>query len=203
LGSKVNKTPSNYITNEDLIIPSLKKNIKKMKIDTNQLEVQMLKNKHKLTDPVSIFVLKYDYEKFVSIIESPSKFFKKLSNSKSSIPGFGTNREWWKDHKPNGIYRYKISDIDIELKFFIESKKPLNERELKIRLIKILKPKEMEFHLNDYDYFIESISDVLEDVKEGMEMFGGMKKNDLERLKNLNDIINLDYIKTLMDTDET
>lgn len=173
-----------------------------MKLDTTQLEVQMLSNKHKLTDPVSIFVLKYDYEKFVSIIETPSKFFKKLTNSKSSIPGFGSNREWWKEHKPNGMYRYTISDNEIEIKFFVECKKPLNERELKIRLFKILKPKEMEFHLNDYDYFIGSISDALEEVKEKIQMFGGMKKSDLERLKNLNDIINLDYFKNLMDTDE-
>lgn len=173
-----------------------------MKIDTTQLEVQMLKNKDKLTDPVSIFIVKYDYEKFVSIIESPSKFFKKLSNSKSSIPGLGTNREWWKNHQPEGIYRYKISDNEIVIKFFVESKKPLNERELKLRLHKILKPKEMEFHLNDYNYFVESISEVIEEVSEGMEFFGGMKKSELDGLRNLNDIINMDYFKELMDTDE-
>lgn len=61
----------------------------------------------------------------------------------------------------------------------------------------------MQFHLNDYDYFIKSISDVIEDVKEGMEMFGGLKKSDLDELRNLNDLINMDYVKSLMDTDET
>jgi hypothetical protein len=174
-----------------------------MKIDTTQLEVQMLKNKHKLNDPVSIFVLKYDYDKFVSNMETPSKFFKKLSNSKMAIPGLGSNRQWWKKHQPNGIYRYKISDNEIEIKFFVECKKPLNERELKLRLYKILNPKETEFHLNNYDYFIGSISDVLEEVKEGMEMFGGMKKSDFDSLKNLNDIINLDYFKELINTQDT
>jgi hypothetical protein len=174
-----------------------------MKIDTSQLEVHMLENKHKLNDPVSIFILKYDYEKFVSNIETPSKLFKRLTNSKSNIPGLGSNREWWKKHKPNGMYRYRISDNEIEIKFFVESKKPLNERELKLRLFKILKPIEMEFHLNDYDYFIGSISDALEEVKEKIQMFGGMKRKDLESLKNLNDIINMDYFKDLMDTDET
>ncbi|WP_304142301.1 hypothetical protein [Mesoflavibacter zeaxanthinifaciens] len=173
-----------------------------MKIDTNQLEVYMLRNKYKLNDPVSIFVLKYDYEKFVSNIETPSKFFKRLTNSKSAIPGFGSNREWWKKHQPNGMYRYRISDNEIEIKFFVESKKPLNERELKLRLFKILKPIGMEFHLNDYDYFIGSISDLLEEVKEKIQMFGGMKRKDLESLKNLNDIINMDYFKELTANDE-
>lgn len=186
-----------------MIIPFTKQNIKKMKLDTTQLEVQMLKNKDKLTDPVSIFIVKYDYEKFVSHIETPSKFFKKLSNSKSSIPGFGTNREWWKNHQPEGIYRYKISDNEIVIKFFVESKKTLNERELKLRLHKILKPKEMEFHLNDYNYFVDSISEVIEEISEGMEFFGGMKIRDLDELRNLNDIINMDYFKNLMGNDET
>lgn len=162
----------------------------------------MKKSTHKLTDPVSIFTLKYDYEKFLAQIETPSKFFKKLSNSKMAIPGLGSNREWWKNHQPEGIYRYKISDNEIIIKFFVESKKPLNERELKLRLYKILKPIEMEFHLNDYNYFIESISDVIEEISEGMEFFGGMKKSDLDELRNLNDIINMDYVKELTSTDE-
>lgn len=173
-----------------------------MKIDTAQLQVEMKKSTHKLTDPVSIFILKYDYDKFVSNIETPSKFFKKLSNSKMAIPGLGSNREWWKNHQPEGVYRYKISDNVIVIKFFVECKKPLNEKELKLRLYKILKPIEMEFHLNDYNYFVESISDVIEEVSEGMEFFGGMKKSELDGLRNLNDIINMDYFKELMDTDE-
>ncbi len=185
-----------------MIIPLIKQNIKKMKLDTTQLQVEMKKSTHKLTDPVSIFTLKYDYEKFLAHIESPSKFFKKLSNSKMAIPGLGSNREWWKNHQPEGIYRYKISDNEIIIKFFVESKKPLNERELKLRLYKILKPIEMEFHLNDYNYFIESISDVIEEISEGMEFFGGMKKSDLDELRNLNDLINMDYVKSLIDTDE-
>jgi hypothetical protein len=36
-----------------------------------------------------------------------------------------------------------------------------------------------------------------------MEFFGGMKKSELDGLRNLNDIINMDYFKELMDTDET
>lgn len=162
----------------------------------------MKKYTHKLTDLVSIFTLKYDYEKFLSHLESPSKFFKKLSNSKMAIPGLGSNREWWKNHQPEGIYRYKISDNEIVIKFFLECKKPLNERELKLRLYKILKPKEMEFHLNDYNYFVDSISEVIEEIREGMEFFGGMKKSDLDELRNLNDIINMDYFKNLIDTEE-
>ena len=172
-----------------------------MKIDTTPLKVHL--KKLQLSDQLSIFIVKFDYDKFKSTIETPSNFFKKLSNSKMSIPGIGSNRDWWKKHQPNGIYRYQISDNEITIKFFLESNFYLNEREIKLRVHKILKPKEMEFHLNDYDYYIYSISEVIDDVKEGMELFGGMRKKDLESLKNINDLMNIDYLNTLIDTDDT
>lgn len=50
---------------------------------------------------------------------------------------------------------------------------------------------------------VESISNVIEEIREGMEFFSGMKKNDLDELRNLNDLINMDYFKNLMGSDET
>ena len=52
----------------------------------------------------------------------------------------------------------------------------------------------MEFHLNDVDYYINSLGDIIEEVKEGMEMFGGLNKVDLDNLKNINELLTLDNI---------
>jgi hypothetical protein len=165
-----------------------------MEKDTSNIKVIVQKIKDNLTKPLSVIILKYDYNKFVSNVGTPSQFFKKLSNSKMSLSGLGNNRDWWKSIKPNGLYKFKISNDEIKLKFYIESDKPINLNELKFRIYKILKPEEMEFYLNDTDFYLNSLDDIIEDVKEGMEMFGGIKKGDLENLKNVNELLILDKI---------
>jgi hypothetical protein len=165
-----------------------------MEKDTTNLKVLVQNIKNPLKKPLSVIILKYDYEKFVSNVETPSKFFKKLSNSKMSLSGLGNNRDWWKSIKPNGLYKYKISNNEIQLRFYLESDKQINLNEIKFRIYKILKPKEMEFYLNDTDYYLKSLEDIIEEVKEGMEMFGGIKKGDLENLKKLNELLILEKI---------
>jgi hypothetical protein len=165
-----------------------------MENDTTNLKVFVQDFKNKFKNPVSVFILKFEYDKFINNVRTPSNFFKKLSNSKMSISGLGNNRNWWKSIKPNGLYRYKISNNEIEIKFFLESDKPIKLNEIKFRIYKILKPIDMEFHLNDVDYYINSLGDIIEEVKEGMEMFGGINKVDLENLKNINELLTLDNI---------
>jgi len=162
--------------------------------DTSNLKVMVENIKNNLTKPLSVITLRYDYVKFVDGVGTPSQFFKKLSNSKMSVSGLGNNRDWWKSIKPNGLYKYKISKNEIELRFYVESDKPIKLNEIKFRIYKILKPKEMEFHLNDTDFYLNSLEDIIEEVKEGMEMFGGIKKGDLENLKNINELLILDNI---------
>lgn len=174
----------------DLIIPCVKQISKKMKKDTSKLQVYLNGTKNNLNKSISVFWVKFDIDKFLDKLESTSNFFKKISNSKMTITGYGPNRDWWKNLQPNGIYKYKISNNEIEIKFFIETEKPINERELKLRLLKIMTPKEMEFNLNDVDHYINSIPEITEVVKEGMEMFGGVTKNKINELKNFNDSIN-------------
>ena len=186
-----------------MIIPTFKQLQQKMKNETENLKVLIKNIKDELTHPLSVFSVKYDYDKFVSEVQTPSKFFKKLSNSKTSILGFGTNREWWKNLKPNGVYRYFISDGEIIIKFYMETITPINERELKLRLYKVLRPKEMEFHLNDNDNYIKLLPEIIEEVKEGIQLYGGITKSDLEDLKNVNDLMNSDYPTNLTETDET
>ena len=76
----------------------------------------------------------------------------------------------------------------------METITPINERELKLRLYKILRPKEMEFHLNDNDNYIKLLPEIIEEIKEGIQLYGGITKSDLEDLKNVNDLINSDYL---------
>jgi hypothetical protein len=96
------------------------------------------------------------------------------------ISNLPSNREWWKHHNPNGIHRYRINDDGtITIKYVMETDQPINSNELKLRIYKILHPKEINIYPNDFDYFIENIETIFEDVKEGVKTFGGLKKNEL------------------------
>jgi hypothetical protein len=68
---------------------------------------------------------------------SNSSFYKKLSNSKSSIVGLSTNREWWRKLNPSGFYDFTPNKDIIVLSFVMETKAKLNELEFKARVKKI------------------------------------------------------------------
>lgn len=140
---------------------------------------------------ISFFEVSYDLENFKREIGTASGFYKKLTNSKKTLTGHGDNRTWWKKlQKPNGFYRYIISEDIITIKYVIESKKPVNEGELKLRIYKILRPIELEVYANSFETFIHKLTDVFEDIREGVETFGGLKKQHLKDFEALMEILN-------------
>jgi hypothetical protein len=62
-----------------------------------------------LGDNQIIVSLKYESVFFSQKIKTPSCFYKSLSNSKKTLPNGITNRNWWKNLKPKGFYKYKIN----------------------------------------------------------------------------------------------
>jgi len=141
---------------------------------------------NKMDKYITIFEIKYPHDKFKKEVGTPTKFLKKLSNSKMKLSGFPSNREWWKHHNPNGIHRYKIDDDGtITIKYVMETNNLINPNELKLRIYKILRPIEINIYPNDFDYLVENIETIFEDVKEGVKTFGGLKKNELNDFHTL------------------
>lgn len=118
-----------------------------------------------------IVELKFDRNYFDNKIKSPSNFYKHLSNSKSTLPNGTTNRNWWKNLKPKGFYKYKINQDITEITLFFCSELKINEMELKCRIKKIGTPLQLEVVPGNSDYFSNLIQSIKN--KEGVEKFGG------------------------------
>ena len=80
----------------------------------------------------------FSTETFYRRINSVSMFYKRLSNSKTALPGNPTNREWWQKLDPNGFYDFTPTKETIVLSFVLETKVKLNELEFKARVKKIV-----------------------------------------------------------------
>ena len=80
----------------------------------------------------------FSTETFYRRINSVSEFYKRLSNSKTALPGNPTNREWWQKLDPNGFYDFTPTKETIVLSFVLETKVKLNELEFKARVKKIV-----------------------------------------------------------------
>jgi hypothetical protein len=137
------------------------------------------KNKNIKPDFVLI-VLHYKTSEFFKYNLSISKFYQKITNSKSAV-GKLSNREWFKNIK-NGFYKYQVSPETTTIYISLEPKKTINELDLKTRIKKIKPfPEEIEIGINDFalldKYFFK-----LFDYNSGVEVFGNLKRKDYDDL---------------------
>lgn len=124
----------------------------------------------------TIVILEYDTEQYFKQNKSISKWFQKLSNSKTKTGGM-MNREWFKN-VDNGFYKYMIEDKTLKLWLALESKEPLNRTDLltRIRKIKPL-PNSYKVGMQDWDMLTEYFDDLFNN-RTGLEVFGNIKRND-------------------------
>ncbi len=139
-------------------------------------------NKHWYTITIT-----FSTESFYRFVYSISEFYKRLSNSKTALPGNPTNREWWQKLDPNGFYDFTPNKETIVLSFVMETKSKLNDNEFKARVKKIvpyrdivIKTKEQE----EYDFELAFEREFYYKYEPRIELFG-----DIKRTKNLIDII--------------
>jgi predicted NodU family carbamoyl transferase len=85
-----------------------------------------------------VATITFSTETFYRFVYSISEFYKRLSNSKTALPGNPTNREWWQKLDPNGFYDFTPNKDIIVLSFVMETKAKLNELEFKSRVKKIV-----------------------------------------------------------------
>jgi hypothetical protein len=158
-----------------------KKNTERIKV-----LLQKLKESEKKR-PFAIIVVEYDSNEFFDKNYSISKWFQKLSNSKS-VTSRLTNREWFKNID-GGFYKYDLTLETTKIIMAFTSIKPILELDLIVRINKIgPKPKELTIGIQDWDLFNQYFT-TLFDVRTGTETFGTLKTMDYYEVELMQELI--------------
>lgn len=127
-----------------------------------------------------LIVLNYKTSEFFKYNRTISKYYQKLTNSKSAV-GKLSNREWFKNIK-NGFYKFQVNPETTTIYISLEPKKLINELDLKTRIKKIKPfPDKIEVGLNDFD-LLEKYFFNLFDYNTGVEVFGNLKRKGYDDL---------------------
>lgn len=141
--------------------------------------------------PFAIIVLEYDSNEFFDKNYSISKWFQKLSNSKSATSGL-TNREWFKNID-SGFYKYSVTTDTTQIVLAFSSINPITELDLIVRINKIgPKPKELTIGIQDWELYNQYFT-TLFDIKTGTETFGKLKTMDYYEVEILQELIEPDW----------
>ena len=123
--------------------------------------------------------IKFSTETFYRFVYSISEFYKRLSNSKTALPGNPTNREWWQKLDPNGFYDFTPNKETIVLSFVMETKVKLNETELKARVKKIVPYLDINIKTKEQDEFEFELGferEFYQKYEPRIELFGNIKR---------------------------
>ena len=137
--------------------------------------------------PFAIVVLEYDSNEFFDKNYSISKWFQKLSNSKSVTSGL-TNREWFKNID-SGFYKYSVTTDTTQIVLAFSSIKPITELDLNVRINKIgPKPKELTIGIQDWELYNQYFTTLFA-VRTGTETFGKLKTMDYYEVEIMQELI--------------
>lgn len=163
------------------------------KKNTDRIKVLLEKLKEEENNrPFTIVVLEYDSNEFFNKNYSISKWFQKLSNSKSATSRM-TNREWFKNID-SGFYKYSVTTDTTQIILAFSNIKPILELDLTVRINKIgPKPKELKIGIQDWDLFNQYFT-TLFDIRTGTETFGTLKTMDYYEVELIKELIQDDPI---------
>ena len=163
------------------------------KKNTDRIKVLLEKLKEEENNrPFTIVVLEYESNEFFNKNYSISKWFQKLSNSKSATSRM-TNREWFKNID-SGFYKYSVTTETTQIILAFSSIKPILELDLSVRINKIgPKPKELKIGIQDWDLFNQYFT-TLFDIRTGTETFGTLKTMDYYEVELIKELIQDDPI---------
>ena len=158
------------------------------KKNTDRIQVLLQKLKEEENKrPFTIVVIEYDSDEYFDKNYSISKWFQKLSNSKSATSRL-TNREWFKNID-SGFYKYSITTDTTQIILAFSSIKPILELDLTVRINKIgPKPKELKIGIQDWQLFNQYFT-TLFDVRTGTETFGTLKTMDYYEVEIMQELI--------------
>lgn len=161
----------------------------KKKTDRIKVMIENVK-KETYNYPFTIVICKYDSDDFFDKNQSISKWFQKLTNSKSTT-GRLSNRDWFKNID-GGFYKYDISLETTKIIIAFTSIKPIQEMDLNVRINKINpRPKSLIIGIQDWDLFTENFSNLF-DTTTGTETFGTLKTMDYYEVEIMQELIQKD-----------
>ena len=156
----------------------------------NTERIKVLLEKIKETEnnrPFTIVVVEYDSEEFFDKNYSISKWFQKLTNSKSSTSRL-TNRDWFKNID-GGFYKYEVTTDTTKIIMAFTSIKSIHELDLTVRINKIgPKPIELKIGIQDWELFNQYFT-TLFDIRTGTETFGTLKTMDYYQVEIMQELI--------------
>jgi hypothetical protein len=158
------------------------------KKNTERIKVLLEKVKETENDrPFTIVVLEYDSNEFFNKHNSISKWFQKLSNSKSATSRL-TNRQWFKNID-GGFYKYAVTNDTTKIIMAFTSIKPILELDLSVRINKIgPKSTELTIGVQDWGLYNQYFT-TLFDVRTGTETFGTLKTMDYYQVEIMQELM--------------
>lgn len=130
-----------------------------------------------------VATITFSTETFYRRVNSISELYARLSNSKTSLPGNPTNREWWQKLDPNGFYDFTPNKETIVLSFVMETKSKLNENEFKARVKKIVPYLEINLSSKDqkdFEFELEFEREFYYKYEPRIELFGNIRMRPLK-----------------------
>jgi hypothetical protein len=163
------------------------------KKNTGRIQVLLQELKEEENNrPFTIVVLEYDSNDFFDKNYSISKWFQKLSNSKS-VTSRLTNRNWFKNID-GGFYKYEVTTDSTKIIIAFTSIKPILELDLNVRINKIgPKPKELKIGIQDWQLYNQYFT-TLFDVRTGTETFGTLRTMDYYEVQIMQELIQDDPV---------
>jgi hypothetical protein len=133
-----------------------RENMNKKKTERIKVLIEKVR-KTEFDKSFTMVILEYDSQSFFDKNYSISKWFQKLSNSKSTT-GRISNREWFKN-VDEGFYKYDIKMETTKITLILTSTKTISELDLNVRIQKIgPKPKKITISNQNWDLFTENFA---------------------------------------------
>lgn len=161
------------------IIPVIKYNQKNMK--NRQLKIKSFVNDIKNNHHWYFISIVFDNSTYFRRLNNINDFYKRLSNSKSSLTGHPSNRMWWKRILPTGIYEPILTNENLELNFIMTTKSKLNELELKCRAKKICPYISIKISYQGIEELDKLSSSAYFHYRQNIQLFGDIKRLDIAK----------------------
>lgn len=179
-----NKHPKT--TKRDYPVIKTRDNMNKKKTERIKVLIEKVR-KTEFDKSFTMVIIEFDSQSFFDKNHSISKWFQKLSNSKSTT-GRISNREWFKN-VDEGFYKYDIKMETTKITLIFTSTKQISELDLNVRIQKIgPKPKKLTISNQNWDLFTENFA-TLFDTTTGTETFGKLKTMDYYEVEIMQELI--------------
>jgi hypothetical protein len=128
-----------------------------------------------------IISIVFDNSTFFRRLNNINEFYKRLSNSKSSLTGHPSNRLWWKRIMPSGIYEPILTEVNLVLNFIMTTNSKMSELEFKSRAKKICPYVFIKISYQEKEDLDKVTSNNYFSYRQNIELFGTAKKDKINK----------------------